>query len=128
MASYTYDIDTDVGKLRALCLDTDISGLSETAILSNEQLDAFRTMASGNLFLAAAIALRAMASAVPPITYAAGDLRVDQREVARNRRLLADKYEQLAYDSPAEFLDSFVYNITKLAEDKSEYINDLDFA
>lgn len=123
--TYTYDTSTDIGKIRALVSDTDISGFDETALLADEEITVFKNLGGGNLLLAAAVALRAMGAAVTAISFTAGDISVDKRSVSRERRMLAATYEKIAYSTPAEHIDSVVYNITRFGLDKSEYINDL---
>ena len=124
MSTYTHDTDTDTGKLRALVSDTDVSGLDETALLSDEELTVFKNLAGGNLLLGAAIALRAMGAGVPAVSFEAGDVTINKREISRERRMLADSYQKLAYSIPAEYVDSVVYEISRFGIDKSEYVND----
>jgi len=124
--AYTYDITTTTGKIRALVDDRDVSGSAVTAYFTDEEIEAFLSMAGGNLFLAAALALRTIAGAVAPISYQTGDLKVDKKEIGRQRERLAERYEKLAYSTPAEYVDSVVYDIDKFGQDNSEYINSPD--
>jgi len=65
-----------------------------------------------------------MSDVVAPIRYRTGDIEVDKREIGKTRERLADRYEKLAYSTPAEYVDSVVYEIDQFGQDNSEYIND----
>ena len=125
--AYTYDVTTTIGKIRALVNDRDVSGDGDTAVLTDEEIEAFSSMAGGNVFYAAALALRTLADTVAPIAFRSGDFQLDKREIGRMRERLADKYEKLAYSTPAEYVDSVVYEIDQFGQDRSEYINDPDY-
>ncbi len=60
MATYTYDLNTTVGKLRLACRDNNLwrTGLedrrSQSCYFSDEELEAFYSMADNDFWLAAA--------------------------------------------------------------------------
>lgn len=67
--TYTYDLDTDVGKVRLLAQDHDMSAVSialplemRSAAFSNEEIQAIIDLAGPNLFEAAAAVLRTWAN------------------------------------------------------------------
>jgi len=61
MSTWTYDITTDIGKVRRLINDTDIVPTTD-AIFSDEEIQAFLDLAGGSLLLAASYALEAYAA------------------------------------------------------------------
>lgn len=126
MSTYTYDTTTTVGKIRTLIFDTDIGNSGANAYFSDEEINVFHGLTSGNLLLSAAMALRAMGASVPAIMYQAGDVTIDKRKISDARMRLAESYEKTAYSTPAEYVDSVIYNINKFGNDLSEYINDPD--
>lgn len=55
--TYTYNLQTDIGKLRLLIQDTDVSAGADTAVFADEELQFCLDQSAGNLYLAAALAL-----------------------------------------------------------------------
>ena len=58
MSTWTYDLTTNVGKIRLIIGDTDIDPTSD-AVFTDEELTYFLTVNSNNITLAAADALEA---------------------------------------------------------------------
>ena len=124
--TYTLDRDTIVGRLRVLVGDTDVSDGANTSMLPNEDYTIFNSLAGGNLFLGASLALLALGSSTPAISFEAGDISVDRKMLVAERRRLAKEYRELAYSTPAEFVDSYLVNIDKAGVDWTEYLNSPD--
>lgn len=61
--AHTYDVTTDIGKLRLMIGDTDITPTTD-AQFSDEELQVFLTMATGSLLIAAGYALEAWAASI----------------------------------------------------------------
>ena len=61
--AHTYDLTTDIGKVRLLIGDTDITPTTD-AQFSDEEIQAFLDMASASLLTAAGFALEAWAGAI----------------------------------------------------------------
>jgi len=61
--AHTYDLTTDIGKLRLLIGDTDIVPITD-AQFSDEELQAFLDLATGSLLTAAGFALEAWVSSI----------------------------------------------------------------
>jgi len=60
MSTYSYDLATDIGKIRLLISDNDIVPITD-AHFSDEEITVFLTMAGGDINLAAAYALQSWA-------------------------------------------------------------------
>lgn len=87
----TYDLSTDVGKVRLLISDTDIG----SAVFDDDELEAFLTMRGDNVKLAAASALRALGGNA---VFVRGKLRMldlstDAPAESEALAKLADRYE-----------------------------------
>ena len=63
MSTYTYDLTGNIGKVRLMIGDTDISPTTD-AHFSDEEIQAFLTMAGSSLLLASSFALEAWSSSV----------------------------------------------------------------
>jgi hypothetical protein len=94
--AFTYDVTTDLGKVRFLVADTVDAGHSFTdeeitAILGLEATD-------GNVFSTAAIILRAGATKAAYIAkvWALGDRRMDKTKIPAELRALAAEYDDKA--------------------------------
>ena len=61
--AHTYDLATDIGKVRLLIGDTDIVPTTD-AQFSDEEITAFLTLSGGSVLLAASYALEAWAATV----------------------------------------------------------------
>lgn len=87
----TYDLSTDVGKVRLLISDTDIG----SAVFDDDELEAFLAMRGDNVKLAAASALRALGGNA---VFVRGKLRMldlstDAPAESEALAKLADRYE-----------------------------------
>jgi hypothetical protein len=82
----SYDVTTDAGKVRLLCQDTDPTN----AYFSDREIDAFLSLEAGNVRLAAADALDAIASSetliLKKISQLSGSLVTDGPAVAKALR------------------------------------------
>ena len=118
--AFTYNNATKDGKIRLLIHDT----TAVNAAFTDAEITDFRTMADGNIFLAASLALRSMAVSMKGFAFKTGDLSIDKSKAVNALKDLADDYEAKAYKSPGEWVDSFLYEIDKVGDDLSQYIND----
>ena len=89
--AFTYDVTTDRGKVRLLIGDTDAADYQ----FEDAEIDAFLTMASSSLLLAASYAIESWAAAL------SGDLKSEKigdysytNEKAANKTKLAEKYRK----------------------------------
>lgn len=98
--AHTYDVTTDIGKLRLLIGDTDITPTTD-AQFSDEELQAFLDMASSDLLMAASYALEAWASTVTANMKSEkiGDYSYS-RDEAKSKMDLAKKYRDEASSTP----------------------------
>ena len=101
MSTYTYDVTTNIGKVRLLIGDTDISPTTD-AQFSDEEIQVFLTMGSSSLLLAASYALEAWASAL------SGDVKTERigdysysKDSAGAKKALAEKYRAEDASNPA---------------------------
>lgn len=85
-AAATYEVGTDAGKVRLLCQDTD----TDDPYFTYEEIQAFLTLESGDVRLAAAQALDAIASSetltLKKIRQLGGALETDGPAVAKSLR------------------------------------------
>ena len=100
MSTYTYDTTTYIGKVRLLIGDTDISPTTD-AHFSDEEIQAFLTMASNSILLAASYALESWASAESGglTSEKIGDYAYTKKS-AENKMALAKKYRDEDASSP----------------------------
>ena len=96
----TYDVTTDRGKVRLMIGDTDVTPATD-AHYTDAEIDAFLTMASGSLLLAASYALEAWAAIL------SGDLSSEKigdyaytKKVVENKTALAKKYRDEDASTP----------------------------
>ena len=90
--SFTYDITTDTGKVRLL-IDDKVSTYDTPAHFSDAEIDAFLTMASSVVRLAAVYALESWAAALSSEVSSEkiGDYSYSTKQSA-NKLALAEKY------------------------------------
>jgi len=93
----TYDLATDIGKVRLLIDDTDIAD----AHFTDEEITAFLTMASDSVNLAAAIALESWASSLSETAESEtiGDYKYVKKLIA-NKLALAQRYRENSSNEP----------------------------
>lgn len=100
--AFTYDLTKDLGKLRLLIQDTDISNEGAKAVYSDEELGFFLTQTAedgaNNLYLAAAHALETLAAEKARLAKRKrmDVLSNDTTEIAKQLLMLADRYRQKA--------------------------------
>ena len=89
--AFTYDIDTNRGKVRLLLSDTNASDYQ----FEDDEIDAFLSMASSSLLLAASYALEAWAAAVSGglTSEKIGDYSYSKKD-AETKTKLAEKYRK----------------------------------
>ena len=90
--THTYDTTTNVGKVRLLIGDTDISPTTD-AQFTDEEIEAFLDMASDSVKLAASYALESWAAAITDslTSEKIGDYSYTKKD-AENKIALAKKY------------------------------------
>ncbi len=104
----TYDISTDRGKVRLLIGDTSTTSCH----FPDTEIDAFLSMASGDLLMAASYALESWAAALTSSVYKAekiGDYSY-QKDEAGDKIKLAMKYKKESEETPV--LEWSSYNLT----------------
>ncbi len=105
MPAVTYDLTTDIGRVRRDIADTDVT----TPQFTDEEIQSFLTEGHG-VKSAAALALLAWAVALAreDESVSTGAWKGDRRDVAAKMRALAEEYRQLAA-TEAERLSAFVH-------------------
>jgi len=95
--AFTYDITTDRGKVRLLIGDTNAADYQ----FEDDEIDAFLTMASGSLLLAASYALESWAASLTDEYDAEkiGDYSYTNKKAA-NKTALAKKYREEDASTP----------------------------
>ncbi len=98
--AYTYDVTNDIGKVRLLIGDTDITPTTD-AQFNDEEIQAFLDLASGSLLGGASYALEAWASAISGnITQERiGDYSYTKKD-AETKTKLAEKYRKEEASNP----------------------------
>lgn len=109
METFTYDLSTDVGKLRLLVQDNDMSAVGavpmeqRSVAFSDEDLTAILTI-EPNLYEAASLTLRAWAANKQLIVvgrkFARGE--VDYGQIRTDLMKLADAYHERYVNTPAD--------------------------
>jgi hypothetical protein len=100
--TFTYDLTKDIGKVRLLIQDTDISSSGAKAVFSDEEITFFLTVtaqdSANNLYLAAAHALEVNATEAARLAKRKriDVLSNDTTEIAKQLLMLADRYKQKA--------------------------------
>jgi hypothetical protein len=94
--AWTYDITTDRGKTRLLCIDSDTT----QQIFSDAEIDAFLAMEDGDIHLAAANALDTIASKTVYILKVVKlmDLQVEGDKVSDDLRSRASELRRQVYE------------------------------
>lgn len=98
--AHTYDLTTNIGKVRLLIGDTDIVPTTD-AQFSDEEIQVFLTLASSSLLIAAGYALEAWASAITDslLSEKIGDYSYTKKD-ADTKLKLAAEYKKQAAESP----------------------------
>lgn len=94
----TYDLTTNIGKVRMLISDTDITA----AHFTDEEITAFLTMASNSVKLAAAYALEAWAASLTGDMESEkiGDYAYTKKQVT-GKLTLAERYRKAEAEAPS---------------------------
>lgn len=109
-STYTYNLATDVGKVRFLIQDHDMSSVStslpleqRSAVFTDEEL-AYLLANKGDAYSAAAVALRVWATNKQLIVIARriGKTDLDYGSIRADLRALADAYDKMAQEAPAD--------------------------
>lgn len=97
----TYDLTDNIGKVRLLIGDTDVTPASD-AHFTDEEISAFLTMADDSVNIAAAIALEAWASTLSSNAESEriGDYSYSKKE-ASNKLTLAERLRNNEANTPA---------------------------
>ena len=100
MSTYTYDLTTNIGKVRLKIGDNDIVPITD-AHFSDEEIQVFLDEAGGNILLASALALEAWAAALTDIAVSEriGDYQYSKQE-ANAKLELAKRYRETDASSP----------------------------
>ena len=111
--SFTFDLSTNVGKVRNLIGDTNASDYQ----LTDEEITSILSLASSDIFLASAICLKRIAAdkALVQKRVKAGNYEEDPKEAINGMLKVAENYEKMAKDTPADaqteiFYTDFNYN------------------
>ena len=111
--SFTFNTATNIGKVRALCRDTN----SASYVLSDEEINVFLSLEENDLYSSAALALESIASdkALVAKVISAGDYKEDTTKMSDLLLKTADRFRQRANSIPAEaqveeILTDFNYN------------------
>jgi hypothetical protein len=125
-SDYTYDITTNLGKVRAMIGDTNAASV----ILGDAKINAFLTMKSNDLYAAAAMALYAISASKSLLAKkkSAGDYSEDLTAIAKECRATAAAYQEMSENIPAEaqaesFFNDFSYRditLRKILRDENE--------
>ena len=95
--AHTYNLATDIGKVRLLIGDRDIVPTTD-AQFSDEEIQVFLTMAGGSLLIAAGYALEAWASAITGrlLSEKIGDYAYTKKDAEAKLKLAKGYKEQAA--------------------------------
>ncbi len=98
--AHTYDLTTDIGKVRLLIGDRDIVPTTD-AQFSDEEIQVFLTMSTNTLLIAAGYALEAWASAITDslLSEKIGDYSYTKKD-AESKLKLAKEYKEQAANVP----------------------------
>lgn len=105
---YTYDLGTDLGKVRLLISDTDVAGAAENAVFTDEEIEALLALEGDSVRLGAALALETIARNEVMVSKVIRvlDLQTDGASVARELRFQAKELrdqEEAAVDAASDF-------------------------
>lgn len=106
--SFSFDTNSNVGKVRSLCGDTEEEG----ALLSDEQINVFLDLQSNDILKSAAMALRAMAAkiAVTEKSIKAGNYWEDNKGQSKALFDMADQLDEMANNTPYDAAVEIIYN------------------
>lgn len=115
--SFTYDTDTDVGKVRLLIDDK----VEATAHFTDEEIETFLSLAGDSVLLAAALALEAWATSLSETAESEkiGDYSYTNKLVEK-KLALAKQYRELEATSPVFDIASMDLVTTPETEESEE--------
>lgn len=119
--AFTYDTDTNRGKVRLIIGDTS----SGSYVFEDAEIDAFLTLNGSEVKLAAVQALRTLAAdrAKLAIRYRVKNFDLDRSAVSKALLDAADRIEQQAMSEPFEY-ESYVDTLIDTAgRDRSAYLD-----
>lgn len=117
------DFTTDAGRLRMLIADTTVGKF----ILTDQEITAILALSPGSIYLAAALACRAIAASAAKsavsFSLLAAEIKVEKHFIPRWWLQLADKYETMASMSDTEdYRVTWPLKINKtVGHDESDY-------
>lgn len=106
--AFTYDLDTDAGKVRLLISDIGGTGGSGAEfIFDDDEIDTFLSMESGIVYRASAVALRTIAANEAFVSKRIQflELKTDGPAVAKALRELAAEFDKQADEGASEIFD-----------------------
>ena len=117
--SFSYDLSTNVGKVRNLIRDV----VQSTAILTDEEISANLTMKGNDIYATAALCCRSIATAKSLVAKMrkAGNYSEDSRSIYQAYLDLAKQYEEQALSVPADGNAEVIctdFNYRELVQDK----------
>ena len=125
--AFTYDVDTDRGKVRLFIYDID-----ETEyVFEDNEVDVFLEMNNQSIWLASANACRVLAVKASDQAFAvkvSTALEIDKKQVSRRFMEMAKEYDSKAATSEEmiwEFVDSFSIRTSATGKDTSEYVGEI---
>jgi len=112
MSTWTYDVATDIGKVRLLIGDTDIVPTTD-AQFTDEEITAFLTLVDSSIYLAAAMALESWAATLTESMESEkiGDYGFSRKSAA-NKLALAERYRKSEAETPAVAWAEWDFNAT----------------
>lgn len=124
--AFTFDPTSDRGKVRLLVADTD-QATPANQIFEDAEIDAFLSLASDEVFEAAALACESVAASTSRSAIAwraLGQHRIDKRDVPEHYRELAKQYRESARSQPAEEIDAMQYTVDAFGDQIGEFVGD----
>lgn len=105
--AFTYDVATNRGKVRLNIGDT----VEASAIFIDDEIDAFLSLAGGDVFYASAIALLGIAStkALLAKKKSAGNYSEDLSSIASQLREQAKSFKEMSAAEPSEAVGEQIY-------------------
>lgn len=122
--AFTHDPNTDEGKMRSLCNDTD----STNFVFSDAELTNILDLNSSDVWLATADCCRALAAKYAKEAFILGlgkqDIYLDRKGKADYYLKLAQTYSNRSSSDVVEYMDHYNINVSAIGNDESEYIGD----
>jgi hypothetical protein len=119
LGAYPVNYATDIGKVRALLGDTEVSDTGEFMYFGDDEIAAFLTMYGENVKLAAARCLEtiSMSQALLLKSWSSDDLSVNGDRIAESlRKLAAQMREEALMDESSEY-----FNLIKMYVEDDEH-------